>query len=99
MFQKALDLYFPTAVFPPGSLRETSSKVANPVPVRLGAARRAVGLDQISKDFELECSEINQNLFKGREISPKLRIHISNFFILFPKIQIHRIPQSGLACG
>ena len=40
--------------------------------MRLGAARRAVGLDQISKDFELECSEINQNLFKVREISPKL---------------------------
>ena len=42
----------------PDPLRETTSKVANPMPVRLGAARRAVGLDQISKDFELEPTRI-----------------------------------------
>ena len=33
----------------PDPLRETTSKVANPMRVRLGAARRAVGLDQISQ--------------------------------------------------
>ena len=32
----------------------TSSKAASPVAVRLGATRSAVGLDQISSDFELE---------------------------------------------
>ena len=35
----------------PEPLRKTTSKVTNPVPVSLGAARCAVGLDHISKDF------------------------------------------------
>ena len=52
------------------SLMATSSKATSPVAVRLGATRPAVGLDQISSDFELERPETKgESLQRSSDIS------------------------------
>ena len=73
----------------PEPLRETTSKVANPMPVSLGAARRAVGLDQISKDFELELlcfqresSHITSDISKMKDIHFKKIGYVFSTYLL-----------------